>query len=126
MIALVQAVVINQIWTVYIEQCAEREAIVPARRKVPDLHLFVACCLPLAPQKQTFLRTEPLLVDIADREAQNQCPYQPENDLAIAVDHIFCAYVDHLYAPALDEVQTFVRIFEFLHPQFRLRCVSSE
>ena len=105
---------------------AQSQTVVPARREVAHFDFIVACSLPLAPQQQALLRTQTLLVDVADCEAQNQGPYQTQYDLAVPVDDILGTNVGHLDAPPLDVVQRLVDIFEFLHAEFGFGSIAAE
>jgi hypothetical protein len=105
---------------------AQCQSVVPARREVAHFDLVIACRLPLTPQQETLLRAQTLLVDVANREAQNEGPYQAEDDLAVAVDDVLGADVGHLDAAALDVVQRLVDILELLHPQLGARGIAAE
>jgi hypothetical protein len=105
---------------------AQCQSVVPARGEVAHFDLVIACRLPLTPQQETLLRTQTLLVDVADGEAQNEGPDQAEDDLAVAVDDVLGADVGHLDAAALDVVKRLVDILELLHPQLRARGIAAE
>jgi hypothetical protein len=47
----------------------QRQSIVPTCGKVPYFDFIVARRLPLTPQQETLLRTQTLLVDVANSEA---------------------------------------------------------
>ena len=87
---------------------------------------YLVCRLPLTPQQESLSRTQPLVVDLADGETQDECPYQAEDDLAIAVDDVLGPNICELYLPPLDEVQRDIDILETLHPQLRPRRISPQ
>ena len=126
MIALVQLIEIDQVRAVDIQQGAEGQAVVPARAEIPHLDLIIARRLPLTPQQQALARTQALIVDVADGEAQDQGPDQAEDDLAIAVDDVLGADVGQLDLAALDEVEGDVDVLEALDAEFGAGGVAAE
>jgi len=76
--------------------------------------LLITRRFPLTPQQQPFFRAQALSIDIADREAQNECPNQPQNDLAIAIHHILRANIRQMYTPSLDKRQGNIDVLEAL------------
>lgn len=80
----------------------------------------------MAPQQQTLLGTQTLLVDVADGEAQNQGPDQAQDDLAVAVDDIFGTRVCQLDSSAADEVERLVDVFKLLYTQLGARGIAAE
>ncbi|MGG6496622.1 UNVERIFIED_CONTAM: hypothetical protein NY603_27245, partial [Bacteroidetes bacterium 56_B9] len=81
--------VINQIRSMDIQESAKRQPIIPTTREIPHFDLIIARCLPLTPQQQTFPRRQALIIDITNRESQNQRPNQPENNLPVPIHDIF-------------------------------------
>jgi len=65
--------------------------------------LLVTRRLPLAPQQQPFLGAQALCIDITDRKSENQRPYQAQNDLAIAIDHILRPNIRQMYPSSFDK-----------------------
>lgn len=102
------------------------EPIVPAGGEVADFDFVVAGRLPLTPQQQTLLRTETLLVDVADGESQNKGPYQTQDDLAVAIDDVLGTGIGKLDPPASDEVERFVDVLKLLHPQLGSGGIAAE
>ena len=102
------------------------QSIVPARGEVSHFDFVVAGRLALAPQQQTLLGAQTLLVDVADGEAQNKSPNKTQDDLAVAVDDIFGANICHLNTPPLDEVQRLVDILELLHAELGSGGIAAE
>ena len=118
MVRLVQLVVVDQIRAVNVEQGAKGQAVVPAAGKVAHFDFFVTCRFALTPEEQSFFGAQPFFVDVADGEAQDQRPYQTEDDLAVAVDNVLRADVGQLYFASFDEVEGFVDVFEALDAEF--------
>jgi hypothetical protein len=116
-VRLVELVVVDEIGPVDVEERTERQAVVPAGAEVAHVNLVVAGGFALAPQQQALLGRHALFVDVVDCEAQNQRPYQAEYDFSIPVHDIFGAYVCHLDAARLDEVEGDVCVFEALDAQ---------
>lgn len=102
------------------------QSVVPARGEVTDFDLIVAGRLPLTPQQQTLLGTETLFVDVADGEAQNEGPYQTQDDLAVAVDDIFGTGIGKLDPPTPDEVERLVDVLKLLHAQLGSGGIAAE
>jgi hypothetical protein len=71
----------------------------------------------LTPEQETFPSAETLLVDVADCESENKCPYQTQDNLAVSVHNIFRSNIGGLNTPPFYKVEAFVDVFEFLHPQ---------
>jgi hypothetical protein len=120
MVRLVQAVVIDEVRPVNVEQRTKRQPVVPAGGKVSHVDVVVARRLPLAPQQQALLCAEALLVDVVDCESQDQRPDQAEYDFAVPVNDVLGPNVGRLYAPPLYEIERFVDVFKPLDAQFRL------
>ena len=125
-VRLVERVVIDQVRAVDVEQGTKGEAVVPAGTEVAHVHLVVAGRLTLAPQKQTFLGRHALLVDIVDGEAENQGPYEAQDNLAVPVDDVLGADVCHLDASGFDKVESEVRILKALHAQLWFGGIAAE
>ncbi len=125
-VRLVERIVVDQVRAVDVEQGAEGEAVVPAGAEVSHIHLVVAGRLALAPQEKTFLGCHALLVDVVDGEAENQGPYQAQDDLAVAVDDVLSADVGHLDTAGFDKVEGGVCVFKALHAQLRFGGIAAE
>jgi hypothetical protein len=109
-----------------IEQGTECKSIVPAGGEVANFDFIVAGRLPLTPQQQTLLRTETLLVDVADGESQNEGPYQTQDDLAVTIDDVLGTGIGKLDPPASDEVERLVDVLKLLHPQLGSGGIAAE
>ncbi|KAH8633315.1 hypothetical protein IG631_11949 [Alternaria alternata] len=102
------------------------KSIVPAGGEVANFDFIVAGRLPLTPQQQTLLRTETLLVDVADGESQNEGPYQTQDDLAVTIDDVLGTGIGKLDPPASDEVERLVDVLKLLHPQLGSGGIAAE
>lgn len=109
-----------------IEKRTESQTVVPAGREIPDFHPFITSRLPLTPEQKPFFSSHALGIDIADGEPQDESPYQTQDNLPIPIHDIFRTDIGHLYPPPLDEIETFINIFELLNPQLWFRGISTE
>ena len=80
----------------------------------------------MAPEQKPLFRTQSLFIDIAEGKAQDQHPYEPQNDFAIAVDNVLRPNVGQLYTPAFYEIQRLVHVFESLNPQLWFRRIAAK
>lgn len=80
----------------------------------------------MTPEQQALASTHSGVVDVADGEAENEGPYEAEDDLAITVDDVFGSDVCHLDATTLDVVEGFVYIFKLLYSEFGFAGVPAE
>lgn len=104
---------------------SQSQSIVPTPWEITNIDFIIARCLPLTPQQKPLLCTQPLSVDIADGEPENQRPYQTQDNFAVAVHNILSPNVGELYTPALDVVERYINIFKSLYPQLRFSGVAT-
>ncbi|PPJ54833.1 hypothetical protein CBER1_07847 [Cercospora berteroae] len=109
-----------------IQQSAKRQPIIPTTREIPDFDLIIARRLSLTPQQQSFPRRQTLIIDITNRESQNQCPNQAKNNLPIPIHDIFSPNIRQLNLPTLDKVERDIDIFKALHTKFGTSGVAAE
>eukprot|EP01137_Pigoraptor_chileana_P027911 Opistho-2@11140 len=120
--SLLEAVVVEEIGAVAVDQSAESKTILEAHVEVLDVDVLVALSLLLAPQEQTLFGRELLDSDVLDLVTQNNRPDHSERKLQVSVANFLCANADEFHSLIPDKLQGLVDVLDLV--QAELSCLG--
>jgi hypothetical protein len=119
-VLLLEAVKVDEVGAVLVDESAEGETVMPRAGEVLDVDVTVALGLLLAPVEQTLLGGKILDADILDLETKDKSPHHTKDKLLVVVADFLRADTDELDTAAGDEVEADVKVLDVLKTHARL------